>query len=389
MTVTVSVVSAARHAWYKCASVGGIVGFIFCSILLIHILYHYCKLFPHVCKSNRKRNPSQLSKSLLHNKHTCKKQTNPRPYHLFICYLITSMLVCLFISLIRSNIITDITQQRFTDELCAIGYFGNYSLLTISKALMYNLFNYRIQIIFTNTQYSFHKMLYLTMYILPWYNVLFVIVCLYIGQFEQNNHSLEWILQSDETSYILFCGGTTNFRLAIKIFIIHASIIEFIMSVTLLLMFCKGLYDLYQTLLTQHIDEYMNRDGSIYSSDSNESNGVDAFSVKKTMTMSFSSHLQCEKKSIIRVISLKNIIKKQTILVCIALISSIIYWVLSMFYPSMSLQSCWDIIINASCIWLMFACTNPIWNFLSRYCCCHICYRDINHMKNNNQIHPL
>ena len=77
--------------------------------------------------------------------------------------------------------------------------------------------------------------------------------------------------------------------------------------------------------------------------------------------------------------------KKQTILVCFALISYMIYWILSIFYPSMSLQSCWDIIINALCIWLMFGCATNIFNFIARYICCHICYRDINHIKNDYQ----
>merc|ERR1712154_695250 len=93
-----------------------------------------------------------------------------------------------------------------------------------------------------------------------------------------------------------------------------------------------------------------------------------------------------EKRSIMRIIKIKNIMKKQTILVCIALMSSIIYWLVSIWYSPISIQSGWDIIINSLCIWLMFGSAENVWNWISRYICCHICYRDLKHIKNDNHI---
>eukprot|EP01084_Bolivina_argentea_P277931 474672_1 len=374
MTVTINAVSLSRHLWYKAAAIGGIVGFVFCICLLFHVIYHCCKLVKS--KSYMMVKSGNLSASLLNkNKcQTCKnKSTDPKHYYLVICYLITSMSVCLFIALVRSNIITHIPIKDFTDVQCAIGYFGNYSLLIISKAFMYNLFNYRIENIFQNTPYAFHRVFHIFLYVVPWYNVLFVVICLYIAQFIDTNDELEWNLNTDNSTYILFCGGTTKFTVAAKVSIVHSSIIEFIMSVTLLYMFIKGLYTLYSTLLNQHINEYINMDRC----DDVELNHVNRL---KSLNI-HSSSSRCEKQSMMRVLSLKNIIKKQTILVCIALISSIVYWILSLFYPSMTLQSCWDIMVNSSCIWLMFASAKPVWGFLSRYCCCRVCYRDIYHTK--------
>ena len=207
----------------------------------------------------------------------------------------------------------------------------------------------------------------------------------------------------NQSSYLLFCGGTINFRPAIKTFIIHSGVIEVIMSLSLLYMFSHGLYKLYMTLLQQHVKEYLvNYDGDtieeehdeddseenirmqtmesckvgtnkgrLSSGDSLSGNG---FSAQKAIYKSRKSTSICERQSIERVIGLRNIIKKQTILVFIALGSSIIYWILSMVYPSMSIQSGWDIMINVTCIWLMFGTAKPVWECLVRYCLCRVCY---------------
>ena len=368
MPVTWNAVSVTKHAWLVFASVGALVCCVHCVILLIHILLDYCKKFPSVSLNPTLFRSSSMSEPFVKVETPKKKQANKQTYHLMICYLILSLLLCLCISLIRSNIITHQKHTKYTDIQCAIGYFSHYSLLVISKAFMYNLFNYRIQIIFDNTAYAFNKTIYILMYIIPWYNVLFVITCLYIGQFVENKETLDWRLYINDPSYIVFCGGTLNFRFAIKLFIIHSGVIEVIMSLTLLYMFSHRLYKLYTTLLQQHVKEYL------LNYDYDDNDDVELQNISMDNADDNCGKGSEERQSIQRVVGSRNIIKKQTILLFIALGSSIVYWILAMVYPLMSLQSGWEVMVNVTCTWLMFGCTRPVWDCLTKYFFCKFCY---------------
>ena len=101
-----------------------------------------------------------------------------------------------------------------------------------------------------------------------------------------------------------------------EISLIHSGIIEFILSISLLYMFCTGLYKIYKISLEQHINEYE----------------LENINQNVTESISLSSTSQCERESI------RRIIKKQPILIFIALSSSFLYWSISAFEPNMSLQ---------------------------------------------------
>ena len=203
------------------------------------------------------------------------------------------------------------------------------------------------------------------MYILPWYNLLVFCSGLIIGLLTQNNGKVDWkawVAPNGMNSYIVFCAGGLQRTLSIKILLLHTGIVEIITSVSLLAMFSRGLYKIYHTQLTNHTSEFRGLQESVSSTD------------------------VVEKRSIQRVIKLRNIMKKQTILVCIALGTSILYWLVSVWWSPISTQSGWDIIVNSLCTWLMFGCAEKYWNWISRYICCHLCYRDINHLKGDQHV---
>ena len=128
------------------------------------------------------------------------------------------------------------------------------------------------------------------------------------------------------------------------------------MSVSLLYMFVAGLYNIYKSLMNHYLDEH-------------DVSRLDNFSGG-------------DRHYILGILRLQNLMKKQTILVFIALISSLVYWSLISFFPAMLIQSGWDIVINVVCIWLMFGISTKHWNCLTKYLCCNACFADTDKFRN-------
>lgn len=81
--------------------------------------------------------------------------------------------------------------------------------------------------------------------------------------------------------------------------------------------------------------------------------------------------MSTSKKSILR---LHNLIKKQTILVCIAVLSTTGLAVISTLDAAGIAVCGWDVVVNALCVWLMLGLSKEYWYCCSRYGLCHICY---------------
>lgn len=137
-------VSEDYSSWFWLSCIGAILGCIVLSILLIHIIFHYRKIF-------------YIEKESYHN-------YKPRVYYLMIAYLITSFIVCTIYCTVRSNIITFVPLETFRAWQCTYGYFFSFWLMSIARSFMWNLFNYRIQTAFAYTTYSYHRYCYKFLY---------------------------------------------------------------------------------------------------------------------------------------------------------------------------------------------------------------------------------
>eukprot|EP01084_Bolivina_argentea_P076685 139010_1 len=74
---------------------------------------------------------------------------------------------------------------------------------------------------------------------------------------------------------------------------------------------------------------------------------------------------------------LKRLMKKQTILVCIACVSTILMWVAGATIPSIGILLHIDTIVNSVCVWLMFKFSDKVWNKIVSICCCCCCKQDL------------
>ena len=81
-----------------------------------------------------------------------------------------------------------------------------------------------------------------------------------------------------------------------------------------------------------------------------------------------------------RIADLHNLIKKQTILVCIALCSDLLYIGIIFFEPIEWLTG-WFYCVNVICIWLMLVTSKKYWIICKLYGFCHCCYRKSNQLK--------
>eukprot|EP00483_Globobulimina_turgida_P006384 UN06394 len=81
--------------------------------------------------------------------------------------------------------------------------------------------------------------------------------------------------------------------------------------------------------------------------------------------------------------------QKQTALAFIAIVFSTVFYVGELFFLPTSLQSCWIVLVDAICMWLMFGCASPVWIFLSKYICCNILYQEAQQINNTSKIDDI
>ena len=76
-----------------------------------------------------------------------------------------------------------------------------------------------------------------------------------------------------------------------------------------------------------------------------------------------------------KITNLHNLMKKQTILVGIAITSTGCIWIGSFMYGDLAFLSSWDNCINAVCVWLMFDASNRYWELCKTKGICKCCYK--------------
>ena len=81
-----------------------------------------------------------------------------------------------------------------------------------------------------------------------------------------------------------------------------------------------------------------------------------------------------------RIVKLHNLIKKQTVLVCTAMISKIILHTGICLDTRIGTQIGWDMVLNAVCVWMMLHTSDRYWNICKKYGVCVCCYWKTNKM---------
>ena len=322
---------------------------------------------------------------------------------IFFSYLISGIIVCLNYGLIRSNFITRLSEQKWTIHQCAIGYFVSYTSLSINKAFMNGLFLYRIHLTFNNTSYEYNKIFLQLLYVMF---LCSIVIAQCIAYYNISSiASIPWLLLITNDGYI-YCSTDKGIPFNQVIALLLGAGLEFMFSAILLYLFISKVRRMKKTLLEQLVEEALetthdrqiemeetqiqpinNRMSSVMTYSKNDSEAevdtpiprssvdVSSFgsvrrSLRRQRTISIS-----EEDSLRRILKIHKLIKKQCILVCVALISSMAFWILSAVWNEfMSIMFAWDVMINSICIWLMFGFNDKYWSILTSYCVCKLCY---------------
>eukprot|EP01084_Bolivina_argentea_P152914 266647_1 len=340
------------HAYYYyVSSIGAIFTSVVVCMTLMHVIRHYIKVF--------------------HSKNTneCDIPQAKTSYIMFILMSITTLFICLFYGFFRGNMFISFNKNQFSLWICESTYYSVFLLLIIYSIILYSLFIYRIQIVFTGTMYQYPQILFIILYGLLFIGFSTCAILLFYA-YPKNTFA---IFQFEDTE-LLYCGATDETAYYTSNFIatlLYVSL-TIIFNIVTLYLFTTKLYALQTELMDQYIREI--HPSSIYTDskpsiitptpDSNitinkhvismpatpsvdESDGtkqktciINAFETtisddkisrettqEISRTISVKMIINSSKKydSAKRLIALHGLIKKYTILICVICISVIIW----------------------------------------------------------------
>ena len=159
------------------------------------------------------------------------------------------------------------------------------------------------------------------------------------------------------------------------------AVFQIIMNSVLLYMFIKRLWAVNKVFIEMFAKEYCDIPGRSQGRigmgtvfDSLDEQSVSRKLHEESISRSRKS-IKETAESAKHILKLHDIIKKQTILVSISMISSVLVLILIVFVDVwIALQIHWDVIVNAICVWLMLGSSQRYWLFCTKTCvrCCYL-----------------
>ena len=367
-----------------------------CIILLFHVLYHYRKLF---CKTD-------------------KVNQNKSGYILVIIYIILSFCTISGFACLRSNMFTLLPISSFTTFQATISYFWIFIFFGNSYVLLWIIFIHRIRIIFNGSAYAYKPYIFRILY----FSIIFgdFLWCIACGIDYQQ--VLKWklfVFDNIDTNPIQFYVLTRDYAEKDKFspaILIAICVYSTFINIILLYMFTRSLWKLNKYFMTNYLEEHGSlskpnkmhhvstespvsmsqsalkldvlKDSNTVRSDTDVDIDINRKEMKHMIRVSMDNVLDAwtrqktvererKRPEVQRMVDLHNLIKKQTILVCIALCSDLLY-VATIFYEPIEWMTGWFYCLNVICVWMMLATSKRYWIFCKQFglCCC--CYRKSN-----------
>ena len=335
-------------------------------------------------------------------------------YEMLLLLQTTTFFSCLSYSMLRSNIITNIDVDQFTLFQCTFGFLMTVFFYLISRTLFYIILIHRIKFSFKDTLYRYNEKIYrfyyLTVILLYLYAVCMRLYAAfkvdYIAIYYNTKHNIAYCTPGNH-------GNVQFFPLArVSGFLI--GFIEFILGLGLLFLFAKRLYLIRNVLVRQYLktdsnsskqtkkmttvqlkikDLFQENDDEINMTmnmsvddktddtkedeekgiDSNDNKLDDTDNVFNVETESSSDVLNKYKyKEMIN--KSHDMIKKQTILLFIGIVSSLLYSMGMVIHPYMIRVVAFSLTLNMICLCLMFSQFDIYWICCTKYGFCACCY---------------
>ena len=345
------------------ASVGYIIALIVAIILLSQLVYAYNNTFASTEDTSPKRSKV--------------------PYILVIIYLtLTTIAIILWLSL-ETNILTGF-DQKFTNQRCIAAFILWPSLTVISYAILSLIFLHRIYMTFKDSAFEYKPWIYRTFLFVIVVNVpllLSVVYGLLIN-------SAETVAFYDSSTNLTLCGlrvvTDSSFQIGSIIMVGFLLLSQAITSAGLLILFVRGLWRLNKQMMV-HFMKQQNRSNAqianpveMVKSNSTGDDEQPEATVNNIMNTTIARNPK--RPELETIVELHNLMKKQTILVCVSIVSSMTLGIMIIINFDLLAEQGWDIIVNEICVWMMLNTSKRYWNLCRRYGFCVCCYWKTNKM---------
>ena len=318
-------------------------------VLLFQLLYAYCKKF------KSKTNDGSKSKV---------------PYIMVIMYLLVSLIACTGYAFVFTSFSTNITRLR-----CQLAWIMIYIFSAIAFTILDLIFLHRIYVIFKDSAYEYKSWLYKSLFVLIMFGPMLTATPIFVSV-------IIWpdtlSIQYDPATNLTVCSATngeqlspTRLSVGLTVIVIQTSIL-----VALLFMFIRGLWSLNKQLMKHFLDDHVRGNSNEFPAqtpDTTEmvtstSSVLDNWGKQRTVAR---EQLRPEVQ---RIMTLHNLIKKQTILVCISAVSTCVLSGTAIIDISAGMGLGWDVVINSMCIWMMLDTSKKYWTMCKNYGVCFCCY---------------
>ena len=352
MALLVETVNSNAQAWiFYSGSIGIILGIFITSLFLFHLITVYYDLF---CKNEINQG-----------------QQDKRVYIMVILFLSISLFQCISFVFLRTDLITN---KSFTPTQCAIGYFIFWFLCFLGYFVLLLIFINRVEVVFEETVYECNKLLIKCCYFILFFNIIVIICHLTLIISTRDN----WRLITDEQSNVTFCESSPNESKGWETKIVpittwYMAIGYMATNAAFLFAFVQRLWKLKHEFMTEFVKRKPIRESSIDTeSDRKNKATIDA-------VVDVSSRMSKVTAEVGTIVRLHDLIKKQTILLSIAVITTMIYMSLEnrpsgLFEEDVSFLFAFDIIVNAICVWLTLSCSQRYWSCCVHFGVCRCCY---------------
>ena len=340
--LTQQTTSVQRQIFYS-SLIGFISGLTAMIMVLIHVSKHYYALF---CKQ--------------------KSNQNKNIYILVLLLCILSVIIISIFCFIRSNFFTGIGPSEFTHDQCVIGYTSYYIFYYSCGATFYMAFIYKIQLTFKNSVYRYKPCTYKTVYGLIIINWLLSLVQVLLRGLKYNSYKVIYT----DIEGLTVCSSHGSLGI---LFTVISYGINILIQGILLYMFSRGLWALNKKMLQMYMEEQVAKQIATPTSVSSENIKTVVDKCKSDIDRDRGNSKDANSISII--VELYNLIKKQAILCCIAVVSTTLMGVVSAFVEETFIfEVGWDALVNIICLWLMLSTSKKYWKCCKDYGLCKCCY---------------
>ena len=340
------------------STIGATLACIISSILLYNVIYNYLKL-------NKQKQSSSIKIS----------------YFLESGYLISSALASFFYAFVRTNVITRISMDQFTTLQCSISYVMSYNMYCISDCIFYTIYIWRIDKSLKDTAFGYHRYILYTFFVMIAIPIL--IVCSAVSYdalvipkwvlLENNgigicaNQAISSSMADNRLSFSLIVG---------YLLFVYSILFKSIGNGALLFMFTRGLWKVNALFIKSYATEHCDKHEV-----PNDTSAGDIALQRTDINVIFEkySNQQTISPRVKHILIIHDLIKKQTILVSITALSSVIFLLLLPVDIRLSVLIHWDTIINVICTWLMLGSSMKYWRYCTKTCL-RCCYRKENSM---------